>query len=246
MARKTKEAAQATRSRILDTAEQVFELHGVSGTSLHAIAKAAGLTRGAIYWHFSDKADLFNAMMDRATLPLEEAGAVRGLGRDISLREMRDALVAALRRIVTDPQMKRVFGIATHKVEYVGELTAVRDRHLRVRSTCMADLERTLREAARRGELKGPLNPRTAARGLHALLDGLLQNWMLDPTGFNLVKVGAPVIDAYLSGLVAPRPGQMPRGGRLSRSARPLSAAASPGCAVPAPDPPRSPARART
>ncbi|HKW83015.1 MAG TPA: TetR family transcriptional regulator, partial [Burkholderiaceae bacterium] len=73
MARRTKEEAQATRSLILDTAELVFEQRGVSGTSLNEIAKAAGLTRGAIYWHFQNKADLFNAMMDRATLPLEQA-----------------------------------------------------------------------------------------------------------------------------------------------------------------------------
>jgi TetR/AcrR family acrAB operon transcriptional repressor len=44
---------------------------------------------------------------------------------------------------------------------------------------------------------------RAAAVGLHALLDGLLQNWMLDPTGFNLVKVGTQVLDAYLAGLAA-------------------------------------------
>ena len=63
MARRTKQEAQATRSHILDTAELVFEQRGVSGTSLGEIAKAAGLTRGAIYWHFKDKADLFNACL---------------------------------------------------------------------------------------------------------------------------------------------------------------------------------------
>ena len=44
---------------------------GVSQTSLQQIAQQAGATRGAIYWHFKDKADLFNAMMERVTLPLE-------------------------------------------------------------------------------------------------------------------------------------------------------------------------------
>jgi TetR/AcrR family acrAB operon transcriptional repressor len=34
------------------------------------------------------------------------------------------------------------------------------------------------------------------------LLDGLLQNWMLDPDGFDLVRVGTQVLDAYLSSLV--------------------------------------------
>jgi TetR/AcrR family transcriptional regulator, acrAB operon repressor len=205
MARKTKQEAQATRSRILDTAELVFEARGVSGASLHEIANAAGLTRGAIYWHFDDKADLFNAMMERARLPLEEAGGVRGVkGGDITLSQLRDRLVSVLKRVVADPQMRRVFGIATHKVEYAGETAGLRERHLAVRNGCLAELERTFRQALRRGELTRRMPLRSAAIGLQALLDGLLQNWMLDPQAFDLVKVGAPVIEAYLSSLAAP------------------------------------------
>ena len=203
MVRRTKEVAQATRSHILDTAELVFERRGVSGTSLNEIARAAGLTRGAIYWHFTDKADLFNAMMARATLPLEEPGGLCGRARAApSLAQMRDAFVGVLRQVVADPQMRRVFGIATHKVEYVGEMDAVRARHLDVRNACLADIERTLKRAMRRGELARRMPARAAAVGLHALLDGLLQNWMLEPAGFDLVKVGAQVLDAYLSSLV--------------------------------------------
>ena len=54
MARRTKEEALATRSHILDTAERLFEAHGVSRTSLHDIAQAAPDTR-AIYWHFDTR-----------------------------------------------------------------------------------------------------------------------------------------------------------------------------------------------
>ena len=213
MARRTKDEAQATRSHILDTAERVFDRHGVSGTSLHEIAKAAGLTRGAIYWHFDDKADLFNAMMERATMPLEEIGRLRSAGGTAAtMRELRDGFVNVLKRVVADVQMTRVFGIATHKVEYSGEMAAVRERHLRVRNECLADLERTLKAAVRRGELpsRRALPARAAAVGLHALLDGLLQNWMLDPGGFDLVRVGSRALDAYLGGLTAEPPPHRP------------------------------------
>ena len=71
MARSTKADAQRTRERILDMAEREFHRHGVSRTSLEQVARAAGVTRGAVYWHFRNKADLFNAMMNRVTLPLE-------------------------------------------------------------------------------------------------------------------------------------------------------------------------------
>ena len=202
MARRTKEEAQATRSHILDTAELVFEQRGVSGTSLAEIAKAAGLTRGAIYWHFHDKADLFNAMMERVTLPLEQTDSACGFkGPDITLAQVRAGFVDVLRKVMCDPQLRRVFDIATHKVEYVGEMNAVRERHLAMRNDCLADMERALKRALRSGELPKGLHARSAALGLLALFDGLLQNWMLDRAGFDLPRVGGQVFDAYLRGL---------------------------------------------
>ena len=72
MVRKTKEEAQDTRHAILDAAERVFQERGVSHTSLAEIATAAGVTRGAIYWHFANKSDVFDALFERAFAPLEE------------------------------------------------------------------------------------------------------------------------------------------------------------------------------
>ena len=73
MARKTKEDAEKTRCQILDAAEMLFQAQGVSRTSLQTIASQAGITRGAIYWHFKDKGDLFNALVDRTIWPMERA-----------------------------------------------------------------------------------------------------------------------------------------------------------------------------
>jgi AcrR family transcriptional regulator len=54
-----------TRRRLLDAAEAAFASEGFGGTSLDRIAEGAGLTRGAIYSNFRDKADLFAAVLDR-------------------------------------------------------------------------------------------------------------------------------------------------------------------------------------
>jgi TetR/AcrR family acrAB operon transcriptional repressor len=206
MVRRTKEEALATRNLILDTAERVFARRGVSRASLNEIAGSAGLTRGAIYWHFRDKAQLFDAMMERVLLPLEEhlhIGQPPQL--EGALEQLRRACIDGLRKIVHDDQVRRVFEIAVHKVEYVDELEAVRDRR---RDACRAHLdhiERTLAQSIRRGELSRRLGARTAALGLHSLLEGLFQNWMLDPGSFDLVKTGTQVIDTYLVGLAQPR-----------------------------------------
>jgi TetR/AcrR family acrAB operon transcriptional repressor len=224
MARRTKEEALATRDAILDAAEHVFQRQGVSHTSLNDIAQAAGVSRGAIYWHFRDKADLFNAMMQRATLPMEEAAAHTDSPATADpIEHLRRSFVDVLEKTVNDPQVRRVFEIATHKVEYVGEMQAVRERHLQTRNECLAHVQRGLHQALARGQRSARLPARAAALGLHALIDGLIQNWMLDPRAFDLVRTGRQVLDAYLAGLTLDKPPAGRRAGAAGRANAALS-----------------------
>lgn len=208
MVRRSKHEALATRHAILDAAELLFQQHGVSRTSLQHIASAAGVTRGAIYWHFEDKAALFNAMMERATLPLEQlfdeppAADVPSLpaGADL-LDALAERWAQALRLTMQHAQTRRVFEIATHKVEYVEELQAVRDRRLLNRSQCLGEVEQDLAQAQTQGLIAAGLALRDVALGLHALMDGLIQNWLLDTTAFDLEQVGRGVMRTYLQGL---------------------------------------------
>lgn len=208
MARHTKEEAQATRSKLLDAAECLFQSQGVSRTSLQDIAVRAGTTRGAVYWHFKDKADLFNAMMERISLPLEAyfdhdenpLEGSRSAGAD-ALERTRNAIINALTQIVNDAQTRRVLEVATQKVEYVEEHKTIRLRHLAVRDGFLGRVEQGLKAAARQGKLTLPTPPAMAARGLHALIDGLIQNWLLDPQAFDLLESGQCAVDIYFRGL---------------------------------------------
>ena len=202
MVRRTKVDALATRNSLLDAAELLFQAYGVSRTSLNDIAVAAGTTRGAIYWHFKDKADLFNAMMDRVALPLEESldGAVISDAQD-PVGEIRAVLLEALRKTALDEQTRRVFEVATHKVEYVEQMKVVQQRHLRVRNQWLARTREAMERAVTLRREKLPIAVATAALGLHALVNGLIQNWLLDQEAFDLLAVGRQTIDIYLAGL---------------------------------------------
>ncbi|WP_162552118.1 TetR family transcriptional regulator, partial [Klebsiella pneumoniae] len=69
MARKTREEAQRTRQLLIESAIQQFALRGVTNTTLTDIADAAGVTRGAGYWHFASKTELFNGMWEQQPPP---------------------------------------------------------------------------------------------------------------------------------------------------------------------------------
>jgi len=202
MARRTKEDAIATRNGLIDAAEQVFSEKGVSRASLGDIAQAAGATRGAIYWHFKDKVDLFSAMMDRVTLPLEQGyGEFESSTCPDPVQRLRAVMALVLCSIASDERTRRVFEIALYKVEYVGEMVGVRDRHVAASEGFTQQLARDFALAAQLQETGLPMSPMEAAVGLHALFDGLIRNWLLGGGNFDLVKVGRTSTDAFLLGL---------------------------------------------
>lgn len=205
MVRRTKEEALVTRQRLLDAAELLFQAQGVSNTSLQQIAQQAGATRGAIYWHFKDKGDLFNAMMERVTLPMDEGlrAAVNAGDRD-PLGMLERGIMDAFRLAAADAQVRRVFEIASYKVEYTQEMSAVQERHLSSRQACINDFERALRLAAAHARVALPIPAATAALGLHALIAGLMHDWLLAPESFALLPAGRRLFRTYVRGLGLP------------------------------------------
>lgn len=205
MARRTKEEALETRNRILDAAELVFHREGVSRTSLADIAAEAGVTRGAIYWHFEDKARLFEAMMHRLIEPIDaKLTELQEGGEGNPLEGLRALVLFFIERLAASPSYQRVLETAWHKCEYVGEMAEIRDRHLECGNRHLGIMEEAMRLAQRRGYLPAEVVPRQAAVGLVALTDGLVVNWTLDRKAFPLARYAAPIVDAYLRGLQAP------------------------------------------
>jgi TetR/AcrR family acrAB operon transcriptional repressor len=204
MARRTKEEAQATRTAVLDAAERVFLQHGVARTSLAEIAQAAGVTRGAIYWHFKDKADLFSAMMDRVTLPLEAEVAQVA---EAASCDLVDCLLAhvqqAMGRVVDDAQTGRVVEIAMLMVEHVDELGALRTRRAEAVQGAIQRFALILAKAARQRGVRLPAPAATLARGLDALLFGLIHQWLLQ-RDFDLQAAVDTALRAFLRGCGLP------------------------------------------
>jgi TetR/AcrR family transcriptional repressor of nem operon len=64
MARKSKEATAQSKAKVIQEAAKIFRLKGYDGTSLDDVMKAAGLTVGTFYAHFSSKTDLFKAVLE--------------------------------------------------------------------------------------------------------------------------------------------------------------------------------------
>jgi TetR/AcrR family acrAB operon transcriptional repressor len=202
LARRTKSEAAITREQLLDAAEKVFRERGVTRTSLAEVAAAAGVTRGAVYWHFRDKADLFDAMCDRATLPLEQALERAGTAvLDDPLAALRLLAVDALTRLATDPRTQAVFEVVFHKCELTGELGPIATRRDRERCDCLSHIERIVARAVDAGQLSAETDTRMATLALHSYMGGIMREWVLDPKAFDLGRAAPALIDTMLAGL---------------------------------------------
>jgi AcrR family transcriptional regulator len=73
--RTQRERSEATTSQILAVARKLFARDGYAATSLDAIVKSCGMTKGAFYHHFKDKAELFAAVYEEEERKLGEAMA---------------------------------------------------------------------------------------------------------------------------------------------------------------------------
>lgn len=207
MARRTKEDAVATRNALLDAAEQVFLAQGVSQSSLAAIAQQAGATRGAVYWHFKDKLDLFNAMIDRVTMPLDQV-VFEGVGQlagAAPLSRMCRVMYLLFHGLVTDERIRRVFTIMMHRMEFVGELAALQVRHTSSMNEFTRRLALDFAGAAEHQGVTLLSPPQLLATGLRSLLDGLMHSWLMGVEGFDLEKDGFATIQVYLVGAGLPR-----------------------------------------
>ncbi len=163
------------------------------------------MTRGAIYWHFLDKGALFNAMFDRAKMPMDEAMQVLDNQRDVKdpLQCLRDDMMTVLRIVVEDEKARRVFEIATLKTEFIDEVDSVRARRRESIGLWQDRMEGHLKQAQEKGLLRPGVSTLAAAQGGWIMVDGLIRNWIFEPTMFDLMTLGGTVIDTYLDGLRA-------------------------------------------
>ncbi|MBN3760380.1 TetR family transcriptional regulator [Burkholderia sp. Ac-20365] len=205
MVRRTKEEAQETRTRILDAAEQVFSEKGVSRTSLAEIAQTAGVTRGAIYWHFANKGELFTEMFDRVLLPLDELKAASVDPNEADpLGRLVDICTVCLRDTANDPHRRRVFDILFHKCEFVEDMGPVMARYQNTMRESLTNIQAAMRNAISKGQLPADMNVPVAASMVHAFISGSLKDMLFVPEVLDFGRHARQMVESMIDALRSP------------------------------------------
>ena len=172
--------AADTRDRILAAAGRVFARKGFLAASLAEVAQDAGLTKGAIYWHFASKSDLFFALIDRKfiqhTAPLPAELRAAALTAD-----PRQALILLLQtnfsRLRADPDWPRLY------LEFIAQARddSLRAQLARFHEESLALVAGYVAAMQQAGLAPPHQDARTLAVFWSALFDGLLLAWIIDP-----------------------------------------------------------------
>ncbi|CAM4155284.1 MULTISPECIES: acrEF/envCD operon transcriptional regulator [Lelliottia] len=201
MARKTKEDAQKTRQQLIEAAIVEFSTRGVASTTLTDIAEAAGVTRGAIYWHFSSKSEIFNAIWDQQ-LPLCDLifDQLSLTNNDDPLCVLRERFIAALQYISRTPRQRALLQILYHKCEFNNEMTS--ECEIRRRIGFNYDNVRMLLEKGLAWGIISPqMNIDLTLIVFHGFFSGLIKNWLMNSENYNLYQQAPALVDNILATL---------------------------------------------
>lgn len=172
-------------------------------STLEQIAKAAGVTRGAVYWHFENKAHLFHELLSQVRLPPEQlTERLCDPAAGDPLLSLRDLCIEAIENLARDQQRRRIFTILLHRCEFTDELREAERRHNAFIDQFIALVEALFALPDSQARLRPGLTPRLAARALHAQILGLFTDWTRDPQLFDPLSDTRALIDALMQGLL--------------------------------------------
>lgn len=182
MVRQTKENAEITRQRIIDAARKVFLSRGVSRTSMEQIAAEAGVTRGAVYWHFSNKTELFGALREQVILPLIDRmdDSLLIENNDDPIGQIGKFLSATIDALNDSSDTRQTFEIMMVKCEYVDDLSIVLEQTLSNCERITKKIEQLYERAKTKGQLKTIDSPAILSMDTHLFFSGLIHLWVKD------------------------------------------------------------------
>lgn len=206
MVRKTKEDAEFTRHKIIHAAREVFLAKGVSKTSLEQIASHAGVTRGAVYWHFNNKAELFHAMREQVFLPLIDRMDDTLLNDSDSyasnsidpLNRIEAFMLNMVKELDENIVTRETYIVMMSKCEYVGDFAIVLQEIMENCNGVKEKLAIAYENARQQNLVNDNLTAMELATDTHLFFSGLLHMWVKDAEGTQFRKQANSLIKTHL------------------------------------------------
>ncbi len=201
--RRTKEEAAITREQLLKKALAAFSKKGYSATTLEDIAREAEVTRGAIYWHFGSKAELYNTLIreysDRGNVIIQQAASEGGTLLEI----LRRVFVRQLQAIEDNSDLRALMELYLFKTGLVPELEEGRKQQIESGIGLIEMVASIMAQGVEQGLLRSDMEPKEMARAYLAFQNGVTQLWLTAPDQFSLKASAESFAEILMTGLQA-------------------------------------------
>lgn len=203
--RRTKEEAEQTRQDVLDAALKVFGEKGYAAATLNEIATRAGVTRGAIYWHFKNKAELYNTLLKKAaSISAQVVEAAAGEGGELP-EILERVFVRLLQAVEDDPMLRATLELELFKTAQLSELAESKKQRLKAGEQLVAGIAEVMRSGVQQGFLNEDLDPLLMARAFVGFQNGMIRLWLMAPRSFSLKAQASSLAAIYLNGVLTPK-----------------------------------------
>ncbi|MFC2292658.1 MAG: TetR family transcriptional regulator [Kingella oralis] len=184
---------------MLDAALEVFWRDGVTRASLQAIAQEAGVTRGALYWHFKNKEDLFETLFEQQYADFFAAF------NDQTLRDNQDVwthlqhnLTAMFETLATRESKHKFCNVMFSKCEQTAGNETITELACRYHRLFQKQIAYALQLSREQGRLPENTDIELTAIYLESSLVGLIKIWIDEPERFDLIAKSKRVIAANM------------------------------------------------
>jgi AcrR family transcriptional regulator len=187
-----------TRDELLAAAIKVFAEHGYHGATMEDIVASAGTTRGALYWHFSNKEDFLASLLTKSEelWNRERADELKPTGEAVEIPAILTWWAEFSDRIPWFARLFLTIGLDADNIS-----PRIRDAIRRQLATTRRFLASLIKGGQQRGVLRTDLNPDQVGALLVAVRLGLLASWFSDSASFDLGRLTQTFIRVMLPAL---------------------------------------------
>lgn len=204
MARKTEKEKQETYRKLLASASTLFLEKGVATTTLNHIAVHAGMTRGAVYWHFENKDAIILALWEEGAghIHSEFMRSLENMGPHSTAAAFRELAHSVLDQVLNDAAYSRALRILMHCIEFSDNQTPLNDFLMAKQQDYAQGLTYAFQQLRNSDAVKSHLQDATLASGLLSYLFGMIHHH-LEPCGaIELSRDGHDLLNIYLDGVL--------------------------------------------
>jgi len=200
--RRTKAEADKTRSAILNAAATLFSEKGFEHTTLQDIAVSIGATRGAIYWHFKNKTEIFDAIHERLYQPLMDL-ILEDVENDHPdpLGQLQEICANLLIEIGHNQQKRQALHLFLVRCDFSGELAPYKEKNAAKKAQSRKLFQRFFQGAMEKGHLRTDRDTETLALAISCFMKGIIMEYLNEPGAFDISTQAPRLIATFFEGL---------------------------------------------